>query len=62
MIKLCVNKERCVHPDGPFLSREEFYKEKTKDGRRARCKACCREAGRQYEKDRFKPVWANKPE
>ena len=49
MTKECINKEKCANPNGPVLSREEFYKENSKDGRKIRCKACWRKANKQYE-------------
>jgi len=38
--KLCVNKEKCVSPDGPIKSFNEFYFANTLDGKSHRCKDC----------------------
>lgn len=41
LFKVCNRKENCVHPDGPHLPLDQFYRsEKGKAGRRPRCKAC----------------------
>ncbi len=40
-MKRCGKGDKCVHPDGPDLPINEFYKDKTRrDGLEYRCKAC----------------------
>jgi hypothetical protein len=51
-LKCCSKKENCIHPDGPWLIRENFSKDKDKsDGLRRCCKLCDSAHRRQYRLD-----------
>lgn len=49
-LKVCVEKENCINPNGPVLSCESFRKDNSRyDGLKGKCKECWKKKYNEYE-------------